>query len=104
MGGGDIQLKMDEMGRAYLQYNERATKTRTGETTSTHQRAFQPKQFAHDKKENCPVHVYKTFRSQRPDSMCFDEAPFYLAINHNRRSASKWYKSQALGENTPVPS
>ena len=38
----DIELRSDENGREYLEFNERETKTRTGEN-STHLRAFRPK-------------------------------------------------------------
>lgn len=39
---GDILLKQDERGNEYLEFNERATKSRTGETSGTHQRAIRP--------------------------------------------------------------
>ena len=64
-------------------------KTRTGETSGTHQRAFRPKQFAHEDKENCPVEAYKLYRDQRPATMLHPEAPFYLAIDHNRSLPSQ---------------
>ena len=41
---GDIQLLQDATGREYIEYNERATKTRDGTTGST--RPFAPKAFA----------------------------------------------------------
>jgi hypothetical protein len=99
---GDLSLKANELGREYLEYNERETKTRTGETSSTHQRSFRPKIFATpDDSENCPVAAYKEFEKRRPPSMIYHEAPFYLATNYRRDPESQtWYKGQPLGENT----
>ena len=97
---GDIKLKRSQSGREYIEYNERITKTRTGETT-TEVRAFNPKQFAHATVETCPVYAYKMFTKHRPVQDCQPESPFYLAINHLRKVGSeKWFKSQPLGVNT----
>ena len=61
----DIELRSDENGRD-LEFNDRETKTRTGEN-STHQRAFWPKQFTNpDDPSNCPVTAFKIFRDRRP--------------------------------------
>ena len=97
---GDISLKRDADDNEYLEYNERITKTRTG-ASSKHNRSFNPKQYeAKENPENCPVQAYKIYRSHRPNEMCHDEAPFYLAINHQRRASGNWYKNNALGENS----
>lgn len=97
---GDILLKKTETGREYLEYNERLTKTRTGQKRND-QRAFHPKQFAHDSELNCPVFAYKEFKKHRPAEMCIPEAPFYIAVNHNRKeNADVWYKCQPVGEGT----
>jgi len=40
----DIELKTDSHGEEYLVHTERATKTRTGQTSDS--RPFQPKMFA----------------------------------------------------------
>ena len=41
---GDVQLNTDESGREYLEFNERMTKTRPGNSKDV--RPFQPKMFA----------------------------------------------------------
>ena len=97
----DIELRSDENGREYLEFNEHETKTRTGEN-STHLRAFRPKQFANpDDPSNCPVTAFKIFRDRRPPATKTPESPFYIAVNHKRApDAEFWYKNQPLGENS----
>lgn len=41
---GDIELKTDDSGSQFLQFNERATKTRQGATRDV--RPFQPKMYS----------------------------------------------------------
>ena len=41
---GDVQLNTDESSREYLEFNERVTKTRPGNSKDV--RPFQPKMFA----------------------------------------------------------
>ena len=78
----DFELRSDENGTEYLEFNERETKTRTGEN-STHLRAFRPKQFANpDDPSNCPVTAFKIFRDRRPPATKTPESPFYIAVNH----------------------
>ena len=97
----DIELRSDENGREYLEFNERETKTRTDEN-STHLRAFRPKQFANpDDPSNCPVTAFKIFRDRRPPATKPPESPFYFAVNHKRApDAEFWYKNHSLGENS----
>ena len=78
---GEIwKIKRNELCQEYLEYQERDTKTLTGEGNST--RAFKLKQFSiENNAENCPVTAYKTFRSHRPESMNSPDSPFYLSIN-----------------------
>ena len=72
----DIELRSDQNGRDYLEFNERETKTRTDEN-STHILAFQPKQFANpDYPSNCPVTAFKIFRDRRPPATKTPENPF----------------------------
>jgi hypothetical protein len=91
---GDIQLKKDESGE-YLIFNERETKTRTGNTT--HLRPFAPKIFATYNEDRCPILAYKKFADNRPDSMLEDNAPFYLAVNYKPKKDNIWFKAQAMG-------
>ena len=48
MKWGDVKLMSTSTGHEYLEYNERATKTRTGATGAD--RPFHPKMFAKDGK------------------------------------------------------
>ena len=53
----DVQLKHDGEGRAFLEWNERLTKTRNG--SSAHQRAFPTRLYENDKdRDRCPVTLY----------------------------------------------
>ena len=45
MKWGDVKLKKISSGDSFLEYHERATKTRTGQSTDTN-RKFMPKIFA----------------------------------------------------------
>ncbi|KAH3715876.1 hypothetical protein DPMN_058590 [Dreissena polymorpha] len=82
---GRHQTEINDQGREYLEYNERLTKIRTLETTSE-QRAFPPKQFAHANKESCPVEAYKEFDHHSPKEALHDDAPFYLSKNYSRQA------------------
>ena len=43
---------------------------------------------------------YKAFRSHRSEAMLEPDAPFYLAINHQRKPTDKvWYLDRPLGKN-----
>lgn len=96
---GDIQLKVTDSGQEYIEYNERLTKTRTAEK-KTETREINPKQFARENKDFCPVHAYKEYARHRPPHTFHPKSPFYLSINHSRRPWSiTWFKSQAMGEN-----
>jgi len=94
---GDILLTIDHAtGEEYLEWEtERSTKTRDG--VNAHSRPFNPKIFAAGNPDRCPIRAYKKFRSERPLEMLKADAPFYLAINHQRKEYSKWYKNGPLG-------
>jgi len=101
MRWSDIIPNEDETGR-YLEFRERATKTRTGETANA--RPFAPRAYANEKDpQRCPVELYHIYASHRPMSTLQDDAPFYLAINNMLKdftNARKWYKISSLGENS----
>lgn len=65
---GDINLKHDEKNQAYLEFNERLTKTRQGGQNKS-PRAFAPKIYETNN-ERCPIRMYNEFASRRPPSMC----------------------------------
>ena len=99
MRWGDISIEEDDQGK-YLQFRERATKTRTGETEDT--RDFIPK--AYENLENparCPVRLFKLYKEKRPAAMARKESPFYLAVNNMATNFDihKWYKNAPLGKN-----
>lgn len=82
-----------------MEFKERLTKTRTGETGSTH-RHLQPKIFA-DGSARCPIEMYKKYRARRPIEMCETESPFYLSAKTKFRAKDQvWYAKQAMGKNT----
>ena len=96
---GDVELGFDqETGKEVLVWKaERGSKTRHGEG---HQRAFYPTAQASNSRR-CPVSLYKTFASHRPDSSKFPESPFFLAVNNKRKPDSQvWYTKGPLGKNT----
>jgi len=96
---GDISVKCDENDDEYLEYNERKTKTRDGNTP--HTRAFKPKIFPNKTMpERCPLKLYKEYVKRRPSEMLSDNSPFYLAVFYNRPpECQQWYKKQPLGVN-----
>lgn len=95
---GDIVIKTRN-GMRYLEWNERSTKTRTGE--STHSRAYAPKIFEDRANlDRCPVRIFKLFTRHRHQESLAPETSMYLAINHMRRPDSfVWYMRSKLGIN-----
>ena len=98
---GDIKCGEDEHGK-YLEFTERATKTRTGENDNV--RTHAPKAYANeDQPDRCPVYLYNEYAKHRPIEMCDDECPFYLAVNNMLKDPLNprgWYKKAPLGANT----
>lgn len=95
---GDVSLKVDENNDEYLEFNERNTKTRQG--NSAHSRPFTPKAFSNKSNTSrCPVAAYKLYAKHRPDKFKHPESPFYVAVNHSWsvNSDSCWFKNQPLG-------
>ena len=63
---GDITLNIDFHGKEYLEWEkERGTKTRTGESSYSHQRAYNPRAYA-IAGPKCPVKTDKNFVRHRP--------------------------------------
>ena len=93
---GDLTLKAGENGEEFIEFNERETKTRTG--NSTHLRPFAPKMFVNHKKPlRCPVSAYKQYRSHRPQAMLTADSPFYLGVIQDPGNSDVWYRSQPMG-------
>ena len=78
---GDITLKAAVDGTEYLDYNERQTKTRTGENVADVRRVT-PKMFSTGKNDlRNPVEIYKLYSQKRPTGFSGHEDPFFLAPN-----------------------
>ena len=100
---GDIQLKHDPANRTdYLEYHERATKTRTGEDLRN-TRVCPPRAYATPSdRERCPVHTYMVYQSKRPEGYSNPDDPFYLAVVTNNKNPSvseKWFLKGPIGKN-----
>ena len=96
---GDLEVKETTDGKKYVQFNERDTKTRTGET-GQNTRAFQPKMWSTPQNtDRCPVRLFELYLSKRPTDCCAADSPFYLAINYDVKPGGFWYKRQRLGVN-----
>ena len=98
---GDLSLKDDINGRQYLEWDrERGTKTRTGENSSSHQRAFNPKAYETGG-DRCVVNLYKEFLRRRPAASKQSDSPFFLAmIPKANIKCDLWYFNRPLGANS----
>ena len=95
MQWADVELKETTDG-IYLEYTERATKTRKGSGPG---RSFQPKIFCiceAEKNPRCMVELYRLYKMKRGD---IEHDAFYLAVNHTG-GAAMWYKKQPLGKHS----
>ena len=93
---GDFTLKFTSEGNEFSQ--ERDTKTRSGEGEAHQQGAFKPKMFSTPAcPDRCPLKLFKTFISHRPEGANLPESLFHLAVNHKLNEHSKWCKCQPLG-------
>ena len=99
---GDLQLCYDhDLKQKYIEFNERQTKTRTGEDVSN-TRNEKPRMYAVPGDSRCPVAVYKKYADKRPEKMCSDDSPFYLATvtnKYNPGENERWFLSQPIGVN-----
>ena len=99
---GDLTLCLDsELGKEYLQFNERQTKTRTGEDINNIRKS-QPRMYATNVDGRCPVQVYKHYADKRPATMNDADSPFYLAVvtnNDNPSFNERWFLAQPIGVN-----
>ncbi|XP_061174899.1 uncharacterized protein KIAA1958 homolog [Saccostrea echinata] len=96
---GDIKLKVSSDGTEYLEYNERQTKTRTGDNI-VDIRQVKPKMFSSGDIRD-PVQSYKLYSAKRPLGFSSDEDPFYLSkrtIPLDDPRSNKWYLKQKVGE------
>ena len=85
---GDVKLCQTSTGQEYLEFNERETKTCSG-NDPRNVRAIAPKMFAVPNNEKCPVKAYKVYAEKRPAEMKTDDALFYLAVNNVKSGSGK---------------
>ena len=96
---GDVKLFQTSTGQEYLEFNERETKTRSG-NDPRNVRAIAPKMFAVPNNEKCPLKAYKFYAEKRPAEMKTDDAPLYLAVNNVKSGSGKpWFKKALVGVN-----
>ena len=98
---GDVKKNTDSQGRQYLEWDiERGSKTRTGESYGSHQRAYNGRAYA-DGSERCPVRIYDEFVRRRPKDACKLESRFFLTpIPAYRIKGDVWFQSTGMGKNT----
>lgn len=65
---GEVKLCQTCTGQEYLEFNERETKTRSG-NDPRNVKAIAPKMFAVPNNEKCPVKAYKVYAEKRPTEM-----------------------------------
>lgn len=96
---GDVTVKRNDEGREFLQFTERKSKTRTGES-GIKPRSFQPKLFETGT-DRCPIKMYREFAKHRPQTMNEPDSPFYLSVKTKYDVKDTiWYAAQAMGKNT----
>ena len=94
---GDFSIQSTEDNYRYIEFNERDTKTRTGETSAV--RAFKPKMWSTPlDPDKCPVRIFEKYLQKRPSEMCEAGSPFYLAVNYKASCDDLWYKRQRMGK------
>ncbi|XP_063441624.1 uncharacterized protein KIAA1958-like [Mytilus trossulus] len=101
---GDVTMKATSEGKHYLEYSERMTKTRQGESGNT--RSFAPKMFENPGDPRCPVNAFKEFMKRRPVDTLTPDSRMYLSTLHNITPDSTfppiralWFSKQPLGKN-----
>lgn len=101
MKWGDVELLKDQDGAEYVQFTERQTKTRTGESVES--RTIPPRMFATtglDDDPRDPVSAYKKYRDVRPCGMNGPDTPFFLGVRHTVNNHGSWFLQQPMGEST----
>ena len=96
---GDLTLAFDsELNKEFIEYNERQTKTRTGENVNNIR--TKPRMYAtYD--DRCPVATYKKYMDKRPENFSRPDDPFYLSVvtnNKSPREDQQWYLRLPMGK------
>ena len=97
---GDVKLCQTSTVQEYLEFNEKETKTRSG-NDPRNVRAIAPKMFAAPNNGKCPVKAYKVYAEKRPAEM---KTPtmhgFRLAVNNVKSGSGKpWFKKAPVSVN-----
>ena len=98
---GDIKLGYDsETFQHYIEWDkERGSKTRTGESSNSHQRSFNPRAYETND-DRCPVMIYQQFLRHRPKASLTPDSPFFLQmIPQDKIKNEEWYLNRPLGRN-----
>ncbi|XP_052273682.1 uncharacterized protein LOC127873760 isoform X3 [Dreissena polymorpha] len=99
MKWGDVQLKEDETGQ-YLEYDSEITRKRRIRTLDTRLSDTRPRAYATSDPQRDPVHLYTTYKNQRPEGTLNPESSFFLTISHHDPFLhKKWYIKQRMGLN-----
>ncbi|CAG2195375.1 Putative helicase mov-10-B.2,Helicase MOV-10,Putative helicase mov-10-B.1,Probable RNA helicase SDE3,Probable RNA helicase armi,RNA helicase Mov10l1,Putative helicase MOV-10 [Mytilus edulis] len=100
MKWGDIKLCTSKSGTQFLQYSERATKTRTGANPGN-VRDVPPRSWKNlEDPSRCHVLAYIKYKELRPTKYSAESDPFYVSSNTCfGTKSSKWFKSQPVGIN-----
>ena len=98
---GDMVLCRDSDGQRYLEWDtERGSKTRTGEKTSSHQRAFNPKAYKTGSWD-CPVATYEIVANiYQQMQKCQTHHSFLLLSNHHKQRLIFGSSRVLLGKTT----
>ena len=96
---GDVKLYFDSSGKEFLEFNERLTKTRKGNSVGGVQ-GLCP-QNVRNGGTNSPFKKKKTYRSHRPQVMNHHDTPFYLTPKGDPMCSKNvqgiWYAAMAMG-------
>lgn len=95
---GDVKLRKDSAGIAFLQYTERQTKTRSGKNPLD-LRKVKPTMWPCSDQKCDPISAYKKFAEEGPPKACIPGTPVYLGIDHSK-NPRYWFTVQPMGKNT----
>lgn len=98
---GDVELNFDnDLNSEYLEFHERATKTRTG-VNIRDTRPCPPRMYASPNfPDRCPVELYKLYNDKRPTDYCNPTDPFYIAtVTHTKTPGpnQRWFLRGPVG-------
>ena len=87
---GDFKIVSTSAGK-YIEWSEESLRK-----ISANERKFNPKMWATNQKERCPVMLFEEYITHLPSATCLADSPLWLAINYNP-SNGNFLKSQKMG-------